>query len=250
MALQEKMHELFLLDQQVRGLRSRVDAAEGRLRSHSVKLEQLERQHQELVGQYKHVQVLAADLENQVQSAEQRINHLREQMNSVKSNKEYSALLIEVSTLKNERGKLEEQALVEMERQERIKEEVEALHQRVLEQQKTVEVARQEVGAAQAEVRERLDEVSSQRDQAEKNVPLEARTLFRRLADIHDGEALATVVEENRRHMEYSCGGCYMSIPIERVNTLMMRPDEMSCCPSCGRILYMDQELRATFAKA
>ncbi len=51
-------------------------------------------------------------------------------------------------------------------------------------------------------------------------------------------------MEEDRRRLEYTCEGCYIQLPVEAVNKLLTRPNELVICPSCGRILYINDALR------
>lgn len=245
MSLQEQMRALYLLDQEVRGLRSRLDAAIRRQQAQQNKLEQHQRQYTELEEQIRLGQAKAGALELQVKAAEDKIAKLREQMNTVKSNKEYSALLVEVNTLKVDKSKLEDEALARMGEVDALKQHLEQVEEKIQQQQKLVDLAAAEVASARAEVGQRLEEVTAQRDAAADQVPQEARALFNRLAQNYEGEAMAPVEEADRRRMEYNCGGCYMSLPIERVNALMMKPDDLVTCPNCGRILYLDQELKS-----
>lgn len=245
MSLQEQMRALYLLDQEVRGLRSRLDAAIRRQQAQQNKLEQHQRQYAELEEQIRLGQAKAGALELQVKAAEDKIAKLREQMNTVKSNKEYSALLVEVNTLKLDKSKLEDEALARMGEVDALKQHLEQVEEKIQQQQKLVDLAAAEVASARAEVGQRLEEVTAQRDAAADQVPQEARALFNRLAQNYEGEAMAPVEEADRRRMEYNCGGCYMSLPIERVNALMMKPDDLVTCPNCGRILYLDQELKS-----
>ena len=249
MPLQQQLYDLFLLEQQVRGLESRLEGAMRRVRAQQAKLDRLSRQDAELRDQIKRAKVKVAASEDQIQGGQDRINKLREQMNQVKSNKEYSALLIEVNTLKVETGKIEDQALEEMGQVDLLENELSEVAVKVADQQKLAQLAQGEVDKCQAEVGHELQGLKVRRDDAAALVSDDVRGVFNRLADAYEGQAMATVVEENRRAMEYSCGGCYMSIPVERVNSLMSYPDQFVECPSCGRILFMDQELKATLAK-
>mgnify|MGYP000911621747 CR=1 FL=1 len=244
MSLQDQLRELFKLDQRVRGLRTRLDAALTRQKAQETKLQQFSQQRDELASQVKQAKVKAADLEKQVNEIDARVSHLREQMNSVKNNKEYSALLVEVSTIKNDKGKLEEQALTQLGQVDLLTASLTAAEEKVVAQQKIVDSARQEVETRRSEVGSQLDIATQERDAAQEQVPVDARNLFQKLASIHDGEALAAVVEEDRKNMEYSCGGCYIGLPIERVSTTISKQDTIVTCPSCGRILYADSELR------
>jgi len=249
MSLQEQVYDLFLLDQQVRGLESRLASAMRRVHAQKAKLDRLSHQDAELRAQIKRVKVKVATSEDTIQSGQERINKLREQMTQVKSNKEYSALLIEVNTLKVESGKVEDQALEEMGQTDLLENELSELAVKVAEQQKLAQLAQGEVDKCQTEVGHELNRLKIQRDDAAAQVPEDVRGRFNRRADAYEGQAMATVVEDNRRAMEYSCGGCYMSIPVEHVNSLMSYPNQVVECPSCGRILYMDRELKADLAK-
>ncbi len=243
MALNEALRELNVVDQQLRGLESRLDGARRHLRAQQIKLDQLNQQAEELQDQLRHAQASAAGLENDIASADERISHLREQMNSVKTNKEYSAMLVEVNTLKADRGKIEEKALEELGRVDTLKTELEAIQTKIADQQKIKELADRELAERESEVGERLSELRSQREEAASKVPAEALHIFDRLADTFEGEAMAPVIEEDRRRLEYVCGGCYMQIPVEKVN-LLISSDALVRCTSCTRILYVESELK------
>lgn len=248
MPLQDQLRELFKLDQRVRGLRTRLDVALTREKAQKAKLTQLTQQRDELATQLKQIKVKAAESEKQVNEIDERITRLREQMNSVSNNKEYSALLIEVSTIKNEKGKIEEEALGHMSQVDLLTTSFNTAEEKVVEQKKILELATADVAARQEEVGQQLEEATKDRDAALVNIPEDAQNQFNRQASIHDGDALASIIEENRRHMEYSCGGCYIGLPIERVSTTLSQQDNIVNCPSCGRILYVEKELRESIA--
>ncbi len=249
MSLAEKLHALYLLDQQVRGLSKRQDAASRRLAAQQRKLDQFQQQLNELEEQTRLAQAHAASLESESQAVEARINKLREQMNTVTTNKEYQAMLVEVNTFKADQGKLEDEAINELNRAEALSAERDAAAAQVEEQKKILAGAEQEVADAKSEVGERLAQVQGERDTAAGELPNDALQAFERQALAHDGEAMAIVHEQSRRHMEYTCGGCYMTIPVERLNALMVGRDIITDCPTCGRILYLDAEFKASMAK-
>lgn len=245
MSLQRKLHEFYLLDSRVRGLEQGLQAAKRRQKAVQTKLDQLVRQQSELADQVKHAQAKANTFERQAQDLDERVAHLREQMTQVKNNKEYSALLVEVNTIKLDKGKVEEQALVQMTQVEDLTAQLGAVQEKLVEQRKLLAGALAEVQEHEAEVGQSLREASAERDQAAALIPLDLRQVFSRLAASYDGEAMAGVIEENRRTMEYTCGGCYMSIPAEKVNALYTKPEQITFCPNCGRALYLGEELKA-----
>lgn len=245
MSLSDKLRELFLLDQQVRGLRSRLDSALKRLEIHQSRLAQLVRQRDELTGQYRVIRTKAMTLELQTKEADERVIKLREQMNNVKTNKEYSALLVEVNTLKADKSKVEDQALGELSKADELDKQVKEFEGKITEQQQMVQLAEKEVEECKTEVGSRLDSLTAERDTAMSELPADAKQQFQRSAQLHDGDGMAAVIEESRRHKEYTCGGCYIGLPVERVNTLMVS-DQIVICPSCGRILYIEEVLKTS----
>ncbi len=44
--------------------------------------------------------------------------------------------------------------------------------------------------------------------------------------------------------MEYTCGACFMSLPIQVVNATLTSKDKPVVCSSCDRILYATKELK------
>ncbi len=248
MPLQQSVHDLYLKECNVRGLRRRLDSATRYHAAQSGKLNQLTTQATELGSQLKQTQTRAQTLEHQARDLETRIEKYRQQMTQVKSNKEYSALLLEVNTLKLEKGKIEEQALTQMGDAERLQGEVDQLKAQVEQQQKVVLRAVQDVEARKQEVGTELDSAVTARDEAAQHVPADVRNILNRLMDQFDGEAMAEVSIEDLRRQEFTCGGCYMNLPVERINALLLRPDELVICPSCGRYLIATDSLRDTLA--
>lgn len=246
MTLQEQLLELFMLDKQVRGMRGRLDTAAARAKAKQSRLDQLNQQQQELHSQHLHAQAKAKALENQSNEVEQRIVHLRDQMQNVKSNKEYSAVLLEVNTLKLEKSKVEDEAIGQLGNVEQLAEELETIRGQVADQEKLLAAAQDEVTQCRDEVGQELDDLQAKRDEAEKVIPSDVSTLFNRMAEMHEGESMASVSEVSRRHREYTCNGCYLNVPVEHVNSLMTLPNQATCCPSCSRILYIDHELKTS----
>lgn len=250
MSLQDQLFAYFEIDQHLRAMRARLDAATRRHDAQARKLAQLKQSAQELNQQLKAAQAHAATLENEASSIEQRINAQREKMNNVTSNKEYSALLVEVNTLKADKSKLDDQQLEAMSKAETLEAESKDLAGRVEAQSRLVENASKEVEEAKAEAGGKVEELEQQREAAAEPLSDAIRKQFDRLSHTYDGEAMAEISEQDRRRMEYTCGGCYTLLPVESVNALITKPDEITTCGTCNRILYVSKELRESLAAA
>jgi hypothetical protein len=234
----DALHELYLVDQQVRGLQSRLDAASTHVRAQTNKLDALKKQLTDLADQHRQAHASEANLENEIKSIEQHINKLRDQMNSAKTNKEYSAFLVEVNTFKADKARIEERALELLGESDKLAERMNQLKVQVEDQQKVKTHAEGELEKRRAEVGEDLDRLKAKRQTAAAAVPGDALAVFEKLADDTDGEPMAPVEQDDPRRMDYNCGGCFMSIPVEVVNRLATQ-DNLVLCTSCGRILYL-----------
>jgi len=223
---------------------SRLNATTRRLDAQQNKLDLLKCQQAELQEQLKTYQAHASTLEKHAADMDARIDKLREQMNSVTSNKEYSAMLLEINTLKADKGKVEDDALDQMNQVDELKQQIEVFSGKIAEQQKILAGADRDVSEASSEVGARLDEAAQERDAAAEKIPPDIRTMFNRLSEQYDGESVVQIEEQDRRRMEYICGGCYMTLPVERVNSLITRPDDLCLCPNCNRILSIHEDLK------
>jgi len=244
LSLQDQLRAFYQLDQRVLSMRSRLDAAINRQAAQERKKQQLDQQLAELTAQHKQHQAHALALESESSGKAEKIDTLRDRMNSVTNNKQYSALLVEVNTGKIEQGKLEEEALAAMTKAEELAGEVEALSGKVQAQAQLVEGSTKEVAEARDEIGAELEKLTAERDAAGEPLPPGVRKQYDRLSHVHDGEAMAGISEQNKRRMEYTCEGCYTIIPVEIVNALITRPDEVINCKSCERILYVPEEIR------
>jgi len=248
LSLQDQLLNYFELDQRVRAMRARLDAALRRKNAQQRKLDQLKQAADELATQLKTAQAHAATLDNEANAIEERINTQRDKMNSATSNKEYSALLVEVNTLKADKGKIDDAQLESMGKAEALEAEMKGLTEKVESQQKLVDGATKEVEEAQAEVGGKLEELTKERDAAGEPLSDDICKMFDRLSDTYDGEVMAEISEQDRRRMEYTCGGCYTLLPVESVNALITKPEQITTCGTCQRILYVGKELRESLA--
>ena len=244
MSVQDQLTQLYRFDQQIRGLRSRVDSATRRLAAQRAKLDQYQRQASELHDQLLQAKATAANLASDAQATQDRVEKVRQTMATVRSNKEYSALLVEVNTLKIEQEKIQDKELEQMVRVEEIEGRHKEVQDKASEQGRLVDLAQNEVKEGEAEIADQLEELEKQRDAAADPIDAETLSTYRKLIDDYEGEALAEVEEQDRRRMEYTCGACFMSLPIQVVNAALTTRDKPVVCPSCQRILTVNRELK------
>src|SRR5215813_632573 len=125
MTVTSQLLELFRVDKQLRGLRSRLDAAERFLQQQKSLQTDLKTRASALESQARQMKASAGSSEGEAKRLEERIAGLREQMNSAKTAKEYNAFLSELGTFKDQKTAAEEEALGVMSKLEELNKELE-----------------------------------------------------------------------------------------------------------------------------
>ncbi len=230
--LQEAETQLVALHEQVRAKHRAVAGSRKRLQQidESIAAKQAQIQHNQMEAD-------RAELDRKSREAE--IAKLRDMLNRVKTNKEYSAVLTKINTDKADNAKLEDRVLKMLSSLDQEKETLRQLQDsRAKEAERLASLA---AAAAQfeASVQDQIAALKARRAEVAENLPVATVQQFERIASKHDGQALARVMQVDRRRTEYVCEGCNMSATLEQISALQSR-DDMQLCHSCGRILFLD----------
>jgi uncharacterized protein len=152
----------------------------------------------------------------------------------VKTNKEYSAALLEIEEIKQEKAQNEEEILALMEAQERLTlemREAEARHkERETQARQDDAVLRKKLEAVEAE----LTGVRGERNTRARELPQGILTDYERILKARAGVAVAQV------NASAICGGCRVSIRPQALQELRVARELMRC-ESCGRYLYWQE---------
>lgn len=171
-------------------------------------------------------ETLATERENIVRS--------EARLTEIKTQKEYQAVLKEISSAKKVLGELEEQLLQMMTQIEECTKEISGIEGDLAELQKNVDVQSQEIAGKIAQLDSDLATRDVQRKEVVGSLPASLVNRYSMLRERRQGIA---VVEAR----EGSCLGCNMNLPPQTYNTLY-RGDELISCPHCQRVLYLRQE--------
>ncbi len=149
----------------------------------------------------------------------------------VKTNKEYSAVLIEIEEIKQEKARMEEEVLVLMEAQERltgdIREADARFKQRESEGRGQEATLKEQLRAIEAD----LAGVRTERKELAGKLPAAILGDYDRILRARGGLALVPVTKPN------FCGACRMTITPQRLQELRAQ-SSLIPCESCGRYLY------------
>ena len=177
-----------------------------------------------------------------MKARDEQIERLRTQQQASVNAKEYQSLLVEINTRKVDKAKVEEEALRTMEQAESTGTELAALTTSLGSERAKAAELKASMGDTVAALQVEIDSLEGPRDEVAAALPPKALTAFEKLADHHDGEALAALIKPDRRREEYACSGCMMDLVTDVYNKLHSR-DDLVYCPSCRRILFIPDDL-------
>jgi hypothetical protein len=249
MSVTTHLLRVFLVDKQLRGLQSKLRAAERFLSDQTTQIQSIETRAQTLQTQLMQWRAQAANAEGETKRLDEKIETIRTQMNSAQTNKEYKAFLTEVNTFKSERDKHETTALEAMQKAEDLAKQLETLGVQRTERQSVASVATGERDKHAAEIRERVETLTAERAKLAADVPGEAMKILDQLIKTRGDEAMAPVEELSRRDHEFNCGSCMTLLPFDLVNGLLSS-DKLTRCASCGCVLYVEDELKLSMRES
>ena len=149
----------------------------------------------------------------------------------VKTNKEYSAVLIEIEEIKQEKARMEEEVLVLMESQERLTGDIRETEARFKQRESQ---GRSEEATLKEQLRgieTDLAAVRTERRELASKLPANILADYDRILRARAGLALVPVTKPN------FCGACRMTITPQRLQELRAQ-SSLIPCESCDRYLY------------
>jgi len=171
---------------------------------------------------------------------ENKIASLQVQLNTVKTNREYSALQHEIMGLKADASRLEDEILTMLEQAEQQQRELKDLERRLQEEEAAVRQRQEDAQRAIQDADQRIARLRQERAALASRIPRDFLSRYERLLHKADGRALAAC-------RDFVCEACRMALTANTVNRLLAG-QEIVYCHSCGRILYLaeDQDLGST----
>lgn len=240
MDVTNRLLRVYQLDRQLSGLQTRLRAAERFLDEQTKQLKALDTKRAAVALQTKQLAASVANQENDIRSTEERLEHLREQMNNARTNKEYKGFLTEVNLLKADKAKVEEETLAQMTKADELKAQLIQLDAQRDERERMRSVAEAERASRKAEIAERLEQLTKERAEAAAEVPADVLAQYDRLFELREEDAMAPVeIADVKRH-EYNCGACMMSLPME--TSISLLAGKLTTCSNCQCILYLPKE--------
>ncbi len=234
----DALHKLQNVERELVRLRSEKSENERAMTACQRLLKQIDEQIAVKKAESQQHQLRAQRLESEIRQHEEHVVKLRQQLNTTRTTREYAAILTEINTEKADSSKIEEQALQALQGVEESKAELEQLQQQRDAMLQRLDRSRRALEQFITKTKDQWQQLEQRKEELAQEVPGTALTKFERVAEYHEGDAMAEIVKPHPKRDDFVCGGCHMTVTAETVNALMTR-DELQTCNNCGRILFL-----------
>lgn len=168
--------------------------------------------------------------EEDINTNQEMIRKSNEKLPSVKTNKEYHALLKEIETLKKKNSAIEDQALTNLNQIEDDEKKALLTRDESAALQEEIEQEKSDILAESQEQKEQLARLKEELQAIAADVPERLMKRFKQVRQQMPG--LALVAAKNS-----VCQGCHLNIPPQMYNNLQ-RSGTLQFCPFCHRMIY------------
>lgn len=181
--------------------------------------------------------------EAELEDAQVRSKRYQEQLGQVSTEREYSAMLKEIDTVKEQINNLEKQLLEAIESHDQGEKDLEVLKEgfRELDESYNAELAKWD--AEKPAIRQSIEEYDSKLNELREALPRPILSLFDRIYERNDGTAVTPVIKLSTRSANamWHCQACSYNVRPQVV--VEIRNDgTITQCDSCKLILYLEEE--------
>lgn len=178
--------------------------------------------------------VTQKNLELELKSKETELARFQQQMMSIKTNKEYDALVAEIDNRKMQISDYETQLLETIDLIETLGGEVAGLTERerqvIDNNQKQLEILQDKINS----IGEKVSSKEASRQEVVSSIPRATLSAYERIRRGRGGRAVVVVKKR-------ACSSCFKSLTPKKIQEIR-RDDGIQACDNCGCLLFWDNE--------
>jgi len=174
--------------------------------------------------------------ELELKVVQEKIDKFKQQLNAIKSNKQYAAMMQEISVQEAASSKTEDEALVIMDRIEKARSGIELLRQQIGKAEEDVRREEALVADEVAQVSGQIRELMAERQGLTQRLDRPVIARYDKISRSRGGKACVAVKDG-------VCQGCFMGVTKQMIARLWSKK-ELLVCPNCGRIMYLEGEVQ------
>jgi hypothetical protein len=226
----EPLIQLHYLDQQIAAFNQRISKIPSQIQELDKKLDRFRQNIQEKQKLIQENQKKRRELESDLALIETKRNRYKEQLDTVKTNKEYTGLQHEIEGVNQAIRQIEDQILAQMEDAENLKQQLQEAN-RAKDKEETALLEEKKVIQAEADkLNEEMERLKEQRNGWAVQIPPVILETYEQTAMHRRGIAMAEAKDA-------VCQECQMRIRPQLFQEIK-RNDTIITCESCSRILF------------
>ena len=218
--------QIFRLEDELEAIPETIRIREEEFKEKSVNLKKLEDDLKALLMKRK-------EKEGDLEAKEGTIKKYQQQLNQVKTNKEYTALQEEIGRVKADDSLIEEAIL-------NIFDEIDAGNKNITKEKDFLKgeeakfnEEKKRFASDTERIKTELETLKKQREELSGKVDKVILKKYERIVKSKDGLAVVTIAND-------ACQGCFRVMPPQVVNEIKMNK-ELVFCDNCARILYLEE---------
>lgn len=229
----ELLKQLQVLDKQIYDLSQELQSIPSQTSAAESDYSRAQKSVHELEDKLKQAKMKQKDKELELGQKEEQILKRQGQLNLVKTNEEYTAIRLEISSMKADNSLLEEAILLLMDEVEKAAKEVAQGREALKTEEKKLSEKKAELKSQEASCQAKIQELKAQRKDSIAHVSREVSSFYDRILAKKNGVALAPIDGEN-------CSSCQMKLRPQVLNEVKLQ-ETLILCENCTRILYEEQ---------
>lgn len=230
----EKLIELQHLDSKIRKITAFLEGTQPLIENIDKKIEENSQTVSSAKEKMTASQKRRRELESEVKDIKAQTAKYKRQLNEVKTNKEYTALLKEIEESQKKVDRLEEEFIAEMILEDDIQKEIRAANQAFATAQEKLTKEKEAVLQKKREMEEKSRQLNQLKSELLPLLPAEQVSLYLNIFRKKNGIALSPVRDD-------FCSMCHVRIRPQVLNELR-DGHKLIICENCGRLLYRQEK--------
>ncbi|MDD4938755.1 MAG: C4-type zinc ribbon domain-containing protein [Candidatus Omnitrophica bacterium] len=227
-----ELGRLQTIDSEIYSLKNEKESKPAQIQAIDAAFEEKKKRLAELEAASLNFQKQRKERELELASKEESTKKLEGQLFSLKTNKEYQAMLQQIQDSKADASVIEDQILALFDQADKAKSEVIKEKERLQGEEKTALEQKKRIEDRVKEIDDRVAQLDAQRAQIIPGIDKKVLSQYERILANRDGLAIVKVEGD-------SCGGCNMFVPPQVINLIRMY-ERIITCEICNRILYVE----------
>jgi len=224
------------IDSEIYALRHEKESRPQEIKAIEASFEEKKKHLETLEQNLLNLQKQRKERELELASKEEAAKKLQTQLYSLKTNKEYQAMMQQIQDAKADSSVAEDKILELFDQADKVKNEVEREKIRLKEEEGVFLGQKRKIEDRLKEIDGRLAQLEAQRKQVIPDIEHKILTQYERILLNRDGLAIVGVKDN-------SCQGCNMFVPPQVINLIKMY-ERIVTCEICNRMLHIEDESR------